>query len=139
MLDKAKLNRYVQLERQAAYKKGFVRGLVTGIFIPVLLVSILVITGIFLQRDIEEKVGEYLMGTVLTEVFSAFPDAYFTLNRERIIKILDDFTNAASKHKISNQEFRQIGRKFLDALKDRQLSYAELDAILALMKEAAQN
>ncbi len=139
MLDKEKLNRYIRAERKTAYKNGFVKGIIIGVLIPISLFSSLVIIAIFFQKDIEAKVGEYLMGTVLTEVFSAFPDGYFTHNRERIIKILDDFTNAASKHKISNSEFRQIGRKFLNALKDRQLSYAELDGILALMKEAAQN
>ena len=139
MLDKEKLNRYIQAERQAAQKKGFFRGLLVGILIPILMISVLVITGLFLRKDIEQWIGEYLMGTVMTQVFTAFPDAYFTLNRERVISILDDFTNAASKHKISNGEFRQIGRKFLDALKDRQLTYAELDDILALMKKAAHN
>ena len=139
MVDKEKLAQFISSEKKAAHKKGFVKGLVVGLFIPVLLISTIIIVALFSRRALEEKIGEYVMSSVMTQVFTAFPDAYFTLNRERIIKVLDDFTNAASKHQISNSEFRKIGRRFLQAMQDRQLSYAELDDILALMKEAAHN
>ena len=77
-----------------------------------------------------------MVSSVVTEVFTAFPDAYFTNNREKVISVFDDFTNAASSHKISSSEFGQLGQQFLKALKDKRITYGELDLILETMQKS---
>jgi len=138
MPDKELLEKLLKLEKKNSYRAGFRKGLVVGIFIPILLLSVISITLIFSRSWIEMKVGELVFTKMTTQVFSAFPDAYFTINRERIIDIFDAFTNAASKNQIDHAEFNQLGHQFLSALRDRQLTYAELDQILATMQAAAQ-
>ncbi len=130
------VQRLIGIEKAAAQKTGFRRGLVVGIFIPVLLFSTLIICLILSRNYVEKKIGEYVVSSVLTEVFTAFPDAYFTYNREKVISILDDFTNAASNHKISSSEFSGLGHQVLNALKDKTLTYEELDLILDKMQNA---
>lgn len=138
MATREQMQKLIALEKQAARKSGFRQGLMVGFFIPVLLFSFLMITLLFSRSYLERKAGEFIVSSVMTEVFSSFPDAYFTNNRERIIQIFDDFTNAASNHKISSAEFNAVGRKFLAALQDKRLTYAELDQILETMHLAAQ-
>lgn len=138
MQNQEQINKLIELEKSAAKKSGFKFGLVVGIFIPILLASITMITLIFSKSYIEKKVGEYIVSNVMNEVFTAFPDAYFTHNREKIIKIFDDFTNAASNHKIGSGEFKLVGHQFLSALKDKRLTYEELDQILTSMQNSVK-
>ena len=138
MQNQEQIKKLIELEKSAAKKSGFRFGLIVGIFIPILLASVLMITLIFSKSYIEKKAGEYIVSNVMNEVFTAFPDAYFTHNREKIITIFDDFTNAASNHKIGPGEFKLVGHQFLSALKDKRLTYEELDQILESMQNSAK-
>lgn len=126
------------VEKQLAKKLGFRKGLVVGIFIPVLLFSFIVIALIFARPFVEQKIGEFILSRAMTELFTAFPDAYFSNNREKVITAFDDFTNAASMNKISSGEFGTIGRRFLSSVRDKQLTYQELDQILDMMQKASE-
>lgn len=134
----AKIEKLIEIEKSSAKKAGFRQGLIVGFFIPVLFLSVMVIVLTLSRPYVEKKVGEYVVTKVVGDVFSAFPDAYFTLNREKVITVFDDFTNAASNHKISNAEFSRLGQQFLTSLKDKRLTYKELDSILQTMTEAAK-
>ena len=138
MNDKDQTQKLIEIEKTAAKKSGFRQGLVVGIFIPVVLFSSIMI-GLILSRSyVEKEIGEFVISTIVNEVFTAFPDAYFTNNREKVISIFDDFTNAASNHEISSAEFNRIGQLFLDTLRDKRLTYGELDQILESMKNSAK-
>jgi|Deesub1362B_J571_1020462.scaffolds.fasta_scaffold08112_2 hypothetical protein len=138
-MERQKILQVIEKEKQKAHKAGFMKGLVVGFFIPVLLFSVLVISVLFARKELQQQVGEYVVSHYMEQIFSTFPDAYFTKNRERVIKILDDFTNAASVHRVSREEFARIGRKFFKSLQDRQLTWKEMDEILELMQKAAEN
>ena len=138
MTEKEHIEKLLAIEKNVARKSGFHKGVIIGMFIPILTLSIIMVSLILNKSYVEKKVGELVIFRVMTQVFSAFPDAYFTNNRERIIQIFDTFTNAASKHGIRGSDFNQIGREFLTALQDKQLTYAELDHILELMQESSK-
>ena len=87
------------------------------------------------RTKIVEKALYFAASNLLEEVFSSFPDAYLSNNRERVIKTLDDFTNASSANKISKEEFREIGSKTVRAIADRRLTYQEITEILDKMDE----
>ncbi|HDL17416.1 MAG TPA: hypothetical protein ENH29_00005 [Bacteroidetes bacterium] len=120
----AKIEKLIEIEKSSAKKAGFRQGLLVGFFIPVLFLSVIVIVLTLSRPYVEKKVGEYVVTKVVGDVFSAFPDAYFT--------------NAASNHKISNAEFNRLGRQFLTSLKDKRLTYKELDSVLQTMTDAAK-
>ena len=128
----------LRVEKKLAKKQGFRKGLLVGIFIPILLFSVIVITLIFSKPFAEQKIAEFILSRAMSELFSSFPDAYFSYNREKVIDIFDSFTNAASKNKISSTEFNRIGKQFLASVTDKQLTYKELDRILAMMQKASQ-
>lgn len=132
------MERAMAIEKEMARRRGFRKGLLVGFFIPVIMLSVLVITVVLSRSYIEKKAGEMVVSKAMSELFSSFPDAYFTHNREKVIEVFDKFTNAASNHQINSAEFSGIGRQFLGAVKDKQLTYAELDEILAKMAQASQ-
>jgi hypothetical protein len=127
-----------QIEVKRVRKKTLTQGILVGVLISVLVVFSV---GLFLwlnQDKIAEKALEYIVSSYMSELFSTFPDAYVSFNQHKIIPILDEFTNAAANKKVSESEFREIGRSLIRALKDKKLTYHEIDAILEKMKSASK-
>lgn len=127
-----------QIELKRVRKKTLTQGILLGVLICVLIVFSF---GFFLwlhQDKIAEKALEYIVSSYMIELFSTFPDAYVSFNQHKIIPILDEFTNAAANKKVSEAEFREIGKSLIRALKDKKLTYHEIDAILAKMKRASK-
>jgi hypothetical protein len=97
----------------------------------------LAVTGLLLWEN-RVKIAEKVIGQIVAELvertFESFPDAYMTYNRDRVLKVFDDFTNAAAGHRIKKSEYRRVGAMILGAIRDGQLSYAELDSLLSEME-----
>jgi hypothetical protein len=127
-----------QIELHRVRKKSLFQGIFLGMLIFVFILSGL---GFFLwshQEKIAESALDYIVTGYLKELFANFPDAYVSYNQHKILPILDEFTNAAAAQRVSEAEFREIGRSLIRALKDKKLTYDELDELLAKMKRAAK-
>lgn len=128
----------LEIERNLASRRGFWKGLLTGV---VVLLLLLAGTGFMVSQNpaatLEFAAEHFLMG-YMEDLFAGFPDAYMTNNRERVIQTLDDFTNAMQYQRVSQDSFRAIARQLFAALQDRRLTYQELDGLLATMQEAAK-
>lgn len=128
----------LEIERNLASRRGFWKGLLTGVAVLLLLLAgsgfmILQNPAATLEFAADHFLMDYLEG-----LFAGFPDAYMTNNRERVIQTLDDFTNAMQYQRVSPDDFRAIARQMFAALQDRRLTYQELDGLLATMQEAAK-
>lgn len=134
----AKQIKILEIERNLAGRRGFWKGLLTGVGVLLLLMGV---TGFIILQNpaatFEFAADHFLMG-YMESLFAGFPDAYMTNNRERVIQTLDDFTNAMQYQRISQDDFRNIARQMFAALQDRRLTYQELDGLLATMQEAAK-
>ncbi len=128
----------LEIERNLAGRRGFWKGLLTGVAVLLLLLAG---TGFMILQNpaatLEFATDHFLMD-YLEGLFAGFPDAYMTNNRERVIQTLDDFTNAMQYQRVSPDDFRAIARQMFAALQDRRLTYQELDGLLATMQEAAK-
>ena len=128
----------LEIERNLAGRRGFWKGLLTGVAVLLLLLAG---TGFMILQNpaatLEFATDHFLMD-YLEGLFAGFPDAYMTNNRERVIQTLDDFTNAMQYQRVSQDDFRAIARQMFAALQDRRLTYQELDGLLATMQEAAK-
>ena len=92
----------------------------------------------FNQDKIAEKALDYIVHNYMKELFAAFPDAYVSNNQHKILPILDEFTNATASREVSEAEFKEIGKSIIMALKDKELTYHEIDEILLKMKRASK-
>lgn len=90
------------------------------------------------QDTVAEKALDYIVNNYMKELFASFPDAYVSNNQHKILPILDEFTNAAASEKVSEAEFKEIGKSIIMALKDKELTYHEIDEILLKMKHASR-
>jgi hypothetical protein len=127
----------LELEKSLAGRRGFWKGLATGFLVIVLLLAGF---GMLIWQNptgvVEFVAGHFLMGYA-ENLFAGFPDAYMTYNRDRVLQVLDDFTNAMAAQRISREDFRAIFRQFLAALQDQRLTYQELEALLQHLEQAA--
>ncbi len=127
-----------RIELHRVRKISLIQGMLLGILI---FVFILIILGFFLwyhQDTIAEKALDYIVSSYMKDLFASFPDAYVSYNQHKILPILDEFTNAAAAQKVSEAEFKEIGKSLILALKDKELTYHEIDDILLKMKNAAK-
>ena len=60
-------------------------------------------------------------------------------NQHKILPILDKFANAAATKKVTDSEFKYIGKNIIAALKDKQLTYHEITDILTKMQTASKS
>ena len=134
----AKQIKVLEIERNLAGGRGFWKGLLAGVGIIVLLFGVL---GFVVWQNPAATlafVADHFLMDYMESLFAGFPDAYMTNNRERVIQTLDEFTNAMQFQRVSQENFRSIARELFAALKDRRLTYEELDGILARMQNAAK-
>ena len=133
----AKEARLLELEKKLAWRKGFWRGLL----VCLLVVSALTAAGGFYiwanrMQVLEWVVSNFLLD-IAREVFASFPDAYMTLNRDHALEVLDEFTNAVAADKVTRTEFAELGRDIFAALRDKQLTYQEVNGFLERMHAAS--
>ena len=125
------------IERRAAHRSGFWKGLLLGLgsfwLIAAIGIAILVVN----KESLMNESANLVMGGIMKDVFESFPDGYWTYNQDKIIPILDRFTNAAADHKISRSNYRKISRAIMYSLKDRRLTYKELENLLDLLNKVA--
>jgi len=133
------IEKLVEIERKAAYHSGLFRGILLGVGTIWLIAIMAVVIVVINKETFLNGAVNFVLGNVMEDVFQSFPDGYWTRNSKRIVPILDQFTNAASEHKISNSEYKKISRAVMYALKDRRLTYQEIENILKLLKDASIN
>ena len=134
----AKQIKILEIERNLAGRRGFWKGLMAGVAAIMLLAGVMGFIVWQNQAATLEFVAEHFLMDYAESIFAGFPDAYMTNNRERVIQTLDDFTNAMQYQRVSQDDFRDIARQIFAALKDRRLTYQEMDELLASLQKAAQ-
>jgi len=125
------------LELNKVRKKNILAGVFIGVLISILLILALGSVLWFNQDTVAEKALDYIISGYMKDLFESFPDAYVSNNQHKILPILDNFTNAAAKNFVSEAEFKEIGKSVVFALRDKELTYHEIDDILAQMKQAS--
>lgn len=128
----------LEIERNLAGRRGFWKGLLTGVVVLLLLLGGVGLMIFQNPAATLEFAADHFLMDYMESLFAGFPDAYMTNNRERVIQTLDDFTNAMQYQRVSKDDFRAIARQMFAALQDRRLTYQELDGLLATMQEAAK-
>lgn len=134
----AKQIKILEIERNLAGRRGFWKGLLTGLAVVVLLIGT---TGLIAWQNPAgtlEFVAENFLLDYMESLFAGFPDAYMTNNRERVIQTLDEFTNAMQYQRVSQEDFRDIARQIFAMLRDRRLTYQEMDGLLESLQKAAR-
>ncbi len=128
----------LEIEKNLAGRRGFGKGLLTG----VLTMFLLFIGAGFVIWQNKEKAIEYVASHFFMDyaenLFAGFPDGYMTYNRERVLAVLDEFTNAMAAQRVSRDDFRAIFREILGDLRDQRLTYQELEALLQHFEQAAR-
>lgn len=134
-----KVDTLLELERTLALRKGFWRGLLAAMLVIMIIIGA---SGVYVythQVQALEFVSQVFLQDVVEGIFRAFPDAYMTNRREFVLEVLDQFTNAVAADKVSRMEFSEIGRAIFAALRDRQLTYQEVDGVFEMMRQASTN
>jgi hypothetical protein len=128
----------LEIEKSLAGRLGFWKGLLTGF----LTVFLLFIGAVFVIWQNKERVVEYVAGHFFMDyaenLFAGFPDGYMTHNRERVLLVLDEFTNAMAAQRVSKDDFRAIFYEIMSDLRDQRLTYQELEALLQHFERAAR-
>ncbi len=137
-MDEAKYRKLLDAEVRMIKKRVFMRGLGAGMLAAFLLLG--TIGGYFWVNRMQylASAAEYVAGDFLWNLFRYFPDGYVTKNREKFVDTLDQFTNAISFGKVTKSDFQRLSATIMEGIKDRKLTYQEIDAILLQMNEAAQ-
>lgn len=127
-----------ELEKSIALRKGFFRGLLTGVFFTLFSLGI-VASGLYINRHrvVKWAVSTYFVD-YMREFFAGFPDAYMSHNRERVLLTLDNFTNAVAANTVTTPQFENIARLVFSALDDRRITYQEMGTILDAIDAAAK-
>jgi len=131
------IEKLFRIELNQTRKKSLIVGVLLGFLLTVMLIIGLGSILWFNQDAVAEKALDYIISGYMNDLFESFPNAYVSYNQPRILLILDNFTNAAAKHYVSAAEFKEIGRSVIFALKDKELTYHEIDDILSKMKRAS--
>ncbi len=130
--------RAIELEKRMARRSGFWRGFAAGI---AALLLVMAISG-FVAYQKREAVAIMAINKVgakyAEELFAAFPEAYMTNNREKVLNTLDGFTNAVAANRVPREQIEQVGRQVLEALRDKRISYQEMDAILEAIDQLSR-
>lgn len=120
------LEKLLSIEKKISYNAGLKVGFLGGFMAVFFLILIVSSVAFLFRKPLQKKFMNTVVSSAAEQVFSSFPDGYFTHNREHVMKALDDFTNAAADHKLSKEDYSRIARMVVQDLQDRQLSYQEL-------------
>jgi len=131
------IEKLFRIELNQTRKKSLIVGVLLGFLLTVMLIIGLGSILWFNQDVVAEKALDYIISGYMKDLFESFPDAYVSNNQHKILPILDNFTNAAAKNFVSEAEFKEIGKSVVFALRDKELTYHEIDDLLAKMKQAS--
>ena len=127
-----------RIEKKKIRRRSLLQGIILGVLLIALLICGVGFAAWLNQDEIAEFALDYLVNSYLQDLFATFPDAYVSNNQHKILPILDDFTNAAAAKRVTDSEFKKIGKSLILALKDKQMTYHEVTDILNLMKRASK-
>ncbi len=133
------LEKLKRIELKLSKRRGFRQGFLAGFFTFYILIGITALVTYANKGKVLEKVLATFVTDFVEDIFKSFPDAYFSFNRERIINVFDDFTNAAADNQISKEEFKEVARKMMVALQDKELTYQEIGEILTIMENSIED
>lgn len=137
-VDPNAIDKLIQIELNEAHRKGLRKGFILGAGL-ILFVIFSVSAILWINKElIAEEAMDFVINNYMRDIFATFPDAYMSNNQHKVLPILDEFTNAAAAKKVSQAEFKAIGKAIILALHDKQLTYHEIDHILSLMKKASK-
>ena len=88
-------------------------------------------------EPLKEKLLNDVISGTMEQIFASFPDAYFTNNKDHIMKVLDDFTNATDAHRVSKASYKHLGRMIMGDLRDKRLTYRELNELVDQLEKMA--
>ena len=131
------VQRLFKIELKQVRRRSILLGVFIGVLASILLLFSLGSIIWFNQDAVAEKALDYIISGYMKDLFESFPDAYVSNNQHKILPILDNFTNAAAKNFVSEAEFKEIGKSVVFALRDKELTYHEIDDILSKMKQAS--
>ena len=127
------------IEKRMIRKRTLLQGVLLGVLLVFLLISAFGFLLWMNQDEVAELALDYMVSGYMQDLFETFPDAYVSRNQHKIMPILDGFTNAAAAKKVTEGEFKYIGRTLILALQDRQLTYHEINDILTKMQTASKS
>lgn len=129
----------LEIEKRLASRRGFLKGLATGLLLAIMPV---VIVGVIVWRNpakvVEFAASHFLMGYA-ENLFAGFPEAYMTNNRDRVLQVMDEFTNAMASQRVSRDDFREIFRQSFAALQDQRITYQEMEVLLQSLERASRS
>ncbi len=137
-IEERDFEKLLKIEKRLAHRSGFWKGLLVGLGSFWLIAAIIILLLIVNKQSLLSESANLIMGNIMEDVFESFPDGYWTYNQDKIIPILDRFTNAAADHKISRSDYHKISRAIMYSLKDRRLTYKELENLLDLLNKASK-
>lgn len=131
------IQKLFRIEFEQAKRKSLLYGMLLGVLLFCVIIAAFA-SILWLNQDVvAEKALDYVISGYMKDLFESFPDAYVSHNQQKILLILDKFTNAAAKKNVSEAEFKEIGKSIIFALRDKELTYHEIDKILSQMKRAS--
>ncbi len=130
--------RAIELEKRMARRVGFWRGFAVGMLVLIAMLVAGVFTAYLFREDIAVSVINKVGARYAEDLFAAFPEAYMTNNREKVLDTLDGFTNAVAANHVPREQIEVIGRQVLEALRDKRISYQEMDAILEALQQLSR-
>lgn len=133
------LEKLKRIELKLSKRKGFRQGFLAGFLSLYVLIGGTALIIYANNGKVLEKVIASFVTDFVEDIFKSFPDAYFSFNRERIIEVFDDFTNAAADNQISKDEFKEVARTIMAALHDKELTYQEIGEILTIMENSIED
>jgi len=129
------LEKLLSIEKKMSYKTGLKVGFLGGIISVFFLIVLLLSIAFLFRKPLQEKFLNTVVSSTAEQIFSSFPDGYYTHNRDRVMQALDDFANAAADHKLTKQDYTRIAQMVIQDLQDKRLTYQELTDLVNKISE----
>ena len=131
----SQLEKLLKVEKRMSFRAGVKVGFLGG-FISVLLLFVLLSSIAFLfRKPLQKKFLNSVVSSTAEQIFTSFPDGYYTHNRERVMQALDDFANAAADHRLTKADYSRIAQMVIRDLQDKRLTYQELTDLVNQISE----
>ena len=134
---KDKIEKLLVIEKRISFKKGYKIGFLAGFASLISITLIASLVFLLFGEPLKEKLLNDVISGTMEQIFASFPDAYFTNNKDRIMNVLDDFTNATDAHRVSKESYKRLGRMIMRDLRDKKLTYKELNGLVDQLNKMA--
>ena len=115
-----------------ALSKGCMIGLIVGIVLFVIAITIVVLVWVYKDELVEAGVGK-MVDSVEMEIVKNLPEGYTS---EDVHRIMGDFKAAVLAGKISGPEVQNLANTFQTAIADKEISREEGDELLRMIQGA---